>query len=298
MTAATLPAWGLADWTDYLNNWTEGDAEYLQKRSVVRYETTGARDGGIGSEVGAVTYINDGTYGRLQMCGKTGTYRDLLAPINLSLSDTASVVGLSLTGGSAVVQVKASSVELGPSQALIVNSTGVSIKTGANTVVLTTDGTQLVSDTALSVPSLASSGAITGTSFTGSVAATTVTASSSITVGAITLTNATGAIAATTVAASSTITATTSVTGGTAKLATTSSTAELSSTTGGHGAYVRLTADALVKGTVARLHGDTRYINNAAGSLTDTKIAGIVVAASGAGLVATNYPEGTIWVKT
>ena len=53
--------YGAGNWQDYINNWREKDAEYLQARSILRFETVTKRDQILSTPgAGQFAWLNDG----------------------------------------------------------------------------------------------------------------------------------------------------------------------------------------------------------------------------------------------
>lgn len=186
-----LPAggYGKANWTDYSNYWREGDAEWLMERTTLRYASTAARTADWPTpKFGHVTY-NEVT-DRLEVWSKTQTswvalpqWANLVStqdtPTNVSISHkTASGKGITFQPAQTIMD----NPILVMGGVLYVDSTGVSVKTGAKTVKLTTDATSLVVDSPISAAGLASSGTLTGVSatLTGSLTVPNITMSGTL----------------------------------------------------------------------------------------------------------------------
>jgi hypothetical protein len=151
--------WGLGNWTNFQHNWRDMDAEWLQGRSILRFQTNAQRDAMLPSpETGQVIY-NEAT-DRLELRLKTGTWaRQGFLPQNLAgFEDDVDGVGLSHNVGGVGANPKG--VRLTPTEVQItadafrvltdtfkVDATGVTIKSGTNIAVkMTTDATGLVLD--------------------------------------------------------------------------------------------------------------------------------------------------------
>ncbi len=186
--------WGRGNWTDYVNNWREKDAEYLQARSILRYHNATDRTADWASPAyGQITYnetavqVGPGVFvDRPEMFSKQhNKWVALLMLDNVtSTQDNASGVALSHkdAAGKGVVFGPGSPAGTGllaitaPLNVLngimLVDGTGVTIKTGARAAKLTTDAANLVSDTAISAPALISGGAL---SVAGAISAASIT---------------------------------------------------------------------------------------------------------------------------
>lgn len=154
--------YGKADWENYKNYWREEDAEWMQDRMVLRVLTSGDRDALLQSP-GSLVYNE--ALDQVELRSKLGGYKTLTPlPTSLATSEAGGKTtightgagGLGLTFTAAEVGVNTNFNVL--NGVLTVNSTGVSIKTGAKTAKLTTDATYLVSDSPVSMPGLALTG--------------------------------------------------------------------------------------------------------------------------------------------
>lgn len=180
--------YGVAAWQDYVNNWRDDDANWLQSRAIVRFATNAKRDAAYPSPPGAGQFIFNAQTapGNLEM--STGTawapYRPM--PANLvKTSDDGTQVAISHSGAAGKgfvftpTYVGTNADLRVQGGVLTVTATDVNIKTGAKTAKLTTDATNLISDTPITAPSLALTGAGTVFSAPGkTVAVGTLTADS------------------------------------------------------------------------------------------------------------------------
>jgi hypothetical protein len=157
--------WGAGNWVDYENNWREKDAEWLQARSILRFQTAAARDTALGAGAAGQVVYNDAV-DRLELRSKAGPWVRLTPmPANLvATADSAAAVSLAhqAAGGKGISFTPDDIRVTGPFDVLAgtfkVATTGVTIKTGATIAVLTTDDTSLVSDKPLKTPSLTLTG--------------------------------------------------------------------------------------------------------------------------------------------
>lgn len=167
MPPITDTQWGRANWTDYVDNWRELDAEYLQARTVSRFHSATDRDAALGVSPPSGSVVYNETTDRLELRSKLGAWVPLTPlPINMvATADTTSsvAIGHSLASGKGVNFTPANIQITGPLNVLngvvVVDSPGISIKTGATTATLSTDATSVVSDTPFKLPKLT----ITGT---------------------------------------------------------------------------------------------------------------------------------------
>lgn len=179
------PQYGKPNWTDFVDNWREKDAEWLRDRTIMRFPTATARDIDMGSAT-AGTIIYRADTDQFEAKRAAGTFQPFRAlPQNLAVTTDSSTsvlfahsaaggLGLNFTPTALQVNATAFSVLGG---ILGVDSTGVTVKTGTKTAKLTTSATDLVSDTPLTVPSLTLSGSGTVLSAAGkTMAVGTVTA--------------------------------------------------------------------------------------------------------------------------
>lgn len=213
--------YGKSTWVDYSNYWREADSGWLQERSILRYADSTLRSSQYPTpKFGQVTY-NETALGpnldRLELFSKQhNAWVPILMLANItSTKDDATGVGLAhkSAGGKGVVFEPTRTVMDNPifvmGGVLSVDATGVSVKTGAKTVKLTTDATSLVVDSPLSatalstagaltaaslsvtgtltVPTINMSGVLTGGTFKGIVDGTTVNASTGGTIGGVAL---------------------------------------------------------------------------------------------------------------
>ena len=164
----TVPATGRADWTDYADYWREMDAEWLMKRSIVRYATEAERSsaatGYPAPETGMVSYLDSAN--RLDLFTAT-KWVPVLAAQNLIVSpvtsgDNAEVTighkkmaggGISFVSDGNVANDLISATRPFQMGGGVVrgDTTGLTIKTGAASAKLTTSATQLVSSIPINV---------------------------------------------------------------------------------------------------------------------------------------------------
>ena len=317
----TDPQWGKADWVDYEHNWREADAEFLQARSILRFQDAAAVTTALGAAPpGAVVY-ND-ALDRLELRSKTATWKGLTPlPVNLKV-DTDSTAAVALSPGSGTgkgITITPADIKVtGPLDVLTgvvkINTTGLDLKVGAATARLSTDATHLVSDKALKVPSLVLTDPGTGTV----VDATGKT----IVVGTLTAT----AVTATNIGLTGTLTGgvlngTSGTIGGVGLNTNAVSAPSGLFANGGVGIFTADTSKALMyartmpaatpklgkvevddnvglTGTLINLNSDTAVRNKTIGWYDATNVfkgfyAVSVYSATDPG--ATNFPEGTIW---
>ena len=167
---------GKADWVDYTDYWREADAEWMMQRSILRYATAATRAtdwGATPTSFGQVTY-ND-TTDRLEVASKTqNAWATVPQWVNLtSTQDSAAGVSIShktATSNRGIVFQPTQTVMDNPvlisTGGLTVDGTGLTLKTGAKTAKLTTDATNLVSDSPITATGATLSGPLTGTTAT------------------------------------------------------------------------------------------------------------------------------------
>jgi hypothetical protein len=135
-------------WTDFVDNWRAIDAHWFRDRVVNVFDNAAARSAsGINASAiqGSLTFLQD--VNSLEFYKGSNVWESVRYP-NLAVSSDATTVTLRQTAaGSGIVlqndgtaAIEKLNAGLG---ALVVNSTSLSIKTGARTVVLTTGGTSL-----------------------------------------------------------------------------------------------------------------------------------------------------------
>jgi len=189
-SSPTAEVWPV--WTDFVDNWRAVDAHWFRARVVNVFDNAAARTTALSSNtpiIGALTYLQD--VDSLEMYKSTGAWESVRYP-NLAVTSDSTTVQLRRTGAGAGISLQSdgyAAIEklnagLG---ALNVTSTAAALKTGAKTVTLTTDATQLLVDSpvrvtgaltttgALSAPSLALTGALTSATVTATGAVTGAT---------------------------------------------------------------------------------------------------------------------------
>jgi hypothetical protein len=190
--AVTLPDWGKADWTDYVDYWRESDAEYLQSRSILRYHNATDRTADVPApSFGQVTYNE--AIDSIEMYSKTRSAwaRSLLFQNLASTKDDSTAVSVSHTGAASKgISFKPAEVTIELplnvlSGVLKADNTGVTVQTPSQAAVkLSTDSDELLVDTKMVAPAIRLTGtgtvvdAGTGTVVLGTLNATTVTATS------------------------------------------------------------------------------------------------------------------------
>ena len=161
--AVTLNNYGKVDWTDYTDFWRDDDAEWLMTRSILRYATAATRSTDIPTpEIGQVTYRDDADV--LELRSKASKWVPVAAAQNLVVTPTSSASNddpvtlkqQTATGGLVLGKTKVSTTldfDMG-NGAVVGGGSGLTIKTGAGTSLLTTTATHLKS----SLPIEASAG--------------------------------------------------------------------------------------------------------------------------------------------
>ena len=149
--AEPLPAtgYGQANWLDFQNNWRQADSNFLQKRSVLRYATTADRNAISGPEAGMVIFNvqND----RLEFRKNDGSWSGLYVTDGLIIEPVASDIKLRHPATVGNLGLVFTSAPLISTQVPIatagdevrIDTTGVTIKTGAATGRLSTDASYL-----------------------------------------------------------------------------------------------------------------------------------------------------------
>ena len=150
--------YGTATWQDFNNNWRKKDADFLQSRSVLRYDTTAARDAITPAPAAGTTIYNFQT-DRIEYRTKTATWNALyhvnglvIEPVSADhrVRHPSNASGLLFTPTQMVAQVPL--VTAG--NELKFEASGLTISTGDKDAKLTTDTTSLLSDTAIVAPSV------------------------------------------------------------------------------------------------------------------------------------------------
>src|SRR4249920_1644990 len=100
MPGATLVDPGITTWTDNVDNWRAADADYLQKRSNMRFSTVAQRTTQLGATPvpGMCAYVlsTDSLQYTDVASGTTNVWRTVLAPINMVVSDSTTSFGMRL----------------------------------------------------------------------------------------------------------------------------------------------------------------------------------------------------------
>ena len=311
MPGASLPSTdAVALWADNTDNWRAADADFLQRRAILRFSTAAARTASLGPNVttaapiGQFTYVANGGMdgnGGLEYVDATGSWRSVMSLKNLTVSDVSSAVSMRLaTDSTSVLSVEAGRVVLGSSRILSVEATKLVFKTGATSAELSTDADSFVSSVKFKAPS-ASLGAVTSTSIdntggtlataslsaTGNVTANTLTASVSAALGATSVTSLAASAGITGV----TVYGSTSVRGGSVLVS------------GSRAAnYTAATQFVEMSATTTTIAGDSLIIAPTAtttavryGTSAGPPFALVVLSTTDPGLA--NYPDGTIWVQ-
>ena len=211
------PTVGFVDWRDVIDNVRELDLEWLQNRTVVRFDSVGAANSYAGDpakvpgslEEGQVVYF----IGPKQLAVKTGasTYKYALLSGLLTVADAGAIASISNAGAGGITLPADGSVGVPLLKVavdrVVADSAGLHLKTGTATANLTTSATDLVSDIPIQAPVLKAAGAIQAASAAVSGAITAASAA----VGSL---SASGVASVGSLAAATTITATGNVTAG------------------------------------------------------------------------------------
>lgn len=211
------PTVGFVDWHNVVDNVRELDLEWLQNRTVVRFDSVGAANSYAGDpakvpgslEEGQVVYF----IGPKQLAVKTGasTYKYALLSGLLTVADAGAIASISNAGTGGITLPADGSVGVPLLKVavdrVVADSAGLHLKTGTATANLTTSATDLVSDIPIQAPVLKAAGAIQAASAAVSGAITAASAA----VGSL---SASGVASVGSLAAATTITATGNVTAG------------------------------------------------------------------------------------
>lgn len=156
---ATLPTEGKATWTDGVDNWRKADGDWIQERLILRYPSSSRPTGPT-----AGTPIYNPTTDRLEYYSSAGRWVSVLAAEGLTAYPVTSptvndnvTLGHSSVEGQGLVFTPTKVVSTQPFHTnageVVLDSTGITVKTGTKTAKLTTDATSLVSDSPISAPS-------------------------------------------------------------------------------------------------------------------------------------------------
>jgi hypothetical protein len=177
-TSPTDERWPV--WTDFQDNWRAVDAHWIRARVVNVFDNLAARTTALTSVtplVGALSYLQN--IDSLEMYKSTGAWESVRYP-NLSVTGTTALTLRQVSAGSGIIlqndgyaAIEKLNAGLG---VMLVGTAGVSVKTGARTVLLATDATQLTIDSPVKVTgALTATGALSGTSLALTAAVTGVT---------------------------------------------------------------------------------------------------------------------------
>lgn len=211
------PTVGFVDWRDVIDNVRELDLEWLQNRTVVRFDSVGAANSYAGDpakvpgslEEGQVVYF----IGPKQLAVKTGasTYKYALLSGLLTVADAGAIASISNAGTGGITLPADGSVGVPLLKVavdrVVADSAGLHLKTGTAVANLTTSATDLVSDIPIQAPTLKAAGAIQAASaaVSGAIAAASA---------AVSTLSVSGAASVGSLAAATTITATGNITAG------------------------------------------------------------------------------------
>lgn len=318
--------YGKGNWQDYISNWRQKDAGWVQERSILRYATAATRATDWPSpRAGQTTYRGD--VDRMEMwSGLRGAWASILMFQYLTSAagqDTATNVNVSHTGaagkgvnfGPSSVSIDMPVVSIGAG-VLTTTANNVAVQTPAQKkATLSTNATELVSDTPLAVPSVRLTGTGTVLDATGKAVTVGALTAASLALGGGAITGA-SSIAATSVTSSGTITAPAVTISGLSTINgvsfgpnQVSASAGLVAQSGYHGgdgnggiyAYRNPSGGAVsahqlqARSDMLRLFGGQAIGWHNAGGTHVAWIAPTIVSGGDPG--ATNYPDGTIWIQ-
>lgn len=174
--------WGKGTWQDYISNWRTRDTNWMQERLILRYQTTAALLAAWPApQAGQVVYNDDVGVKSLQMysVAKSAWLRSLMFQYLTSNKDDTTSVNISHLNATSFKGLNVGPTSLTLDQptnvlsgVVLIDTTGLSLKVGTQTVKLSTDANSLVSDTQIKAPALVIAGAISG----GALTATSVAA--------------------------------------------------------------------------------------------------------------------------
>jgi hypothetical protein len=174
--------YGRANWQNGLDNWRKADGDWLQSRSILRYDTTAARDAIASPEAGMPVY-NFAT-DRIEYRSKNNKWLGLVASEFLAVTPVTSIVpndvvtiGHTAAPGQGIVlaplKVSVNMPFATASEEVVLSTDGITIKTGTSSVVgrLYTDANYLRSDINFAAPKFVGAIDATTGSFSGLVTA-------------------------------------------------------------------------------------------------------------------------------
>ena len=178
MSDPVVNNYGPATWTDFQHNWRKADGDFLQTRSILRYQTTAARNAISSPQPGMTIYNAETDRLEVRVAAAGGSWNGLYSVDGLIIeavpTDTVRLRHEALADGMVFTPTQiTTAVPLGTAGGEVkFDATGLTISTGTKSVKLTTDADSLNSDTLISAPALKSTGTlgISGVStFTGAV---------------------------------------------------------------------------------------------------------------------------------
>ena len=314
---------GIANWQDYVNNWREADAEYLQARTIARFQDANARNAGLPAPSPGQVVYNQGL-DWLELRSKNNTwisYRGLPQNMTVTTDDVNTVTLAHSASSGKGISLGAAQVDI-PGKLVVFNgvtttdSTGLAIKVGAKTAKLTTDAASLISDTQISAPSIALTGTGTVLSAPGKTVAvgtltadaatiTSITLGGTLTGGVINGTSGTiGGVAHSGNTAASfvnnRVTASDGLLASGARFRGDGSAAIMQSNSGGPYIQVGPGGGAFTGGGQFDFYTNVRFLNNTVPVYFYASNSGAINIAptiySGGDPGAGNFPDGTIWV--
>lgn len=191
------PVVGFVDWRNVIDNVRELDLEWLQNRTVVRFDNVAAANSYASNpakvpgslEEGQVVYF----VGPKQLAVKTGasTYKYALLSGLLAVADAGSIASISNAGTGGITLPADGSVGVPLLKVavdrVVADSAGLHLKTGTAVANLTTSATDLVSDIPIQAPTLKAAGAVQAASaaFSGALSAASIAVASASVSGAV-----------------------------------------------------------------------------------------------------------------
>lgn len=293
-------------WTDFVDNWRAVDAHWFRDRVVNLFDNAAARlASGINGAAlpGSLSFLQD--VNSLEFF-KGGTAWESVRYPNLSVtSDSTSVLLRQTAAGSGVQLINDGTARIdklnGGAGVLLVDTTGVSIKTGAKTVKMTTDAAQLLVDSPVSITgALAASGAISGASAALTAGLTAASATLTGTLSAGTVNGTSGTIGGVGIA-SNRVTASDGALFNGGRFYGQGANAMMQAN--GGGPYLQVTTGGAAYGGGGQFdfYANARFLNNTYPVYYYASNAGAVNIApsfySGGDPGAGNFPDGTIWIS-
>jgi hypothetical protein len=156
-----VSGYGPATWADFTHNWRKADTDFLQARSIMRYQTTAARNAIPSPQPGMVVYNAELDRLELRKTAAGGSWAGLYTIDGLVIEPVGATTDIKLrnpttAGNNGLVftttQIATQVPIVTAGNELKFEATGLTIATGTKAAKLTTNALELVSDTRFTAP--------------------------------------------------------------------------------------------------------------------------------------------------